>query len=168
MACWWAGCTSWADTLGSQPGDHSHHSSDDSHLSNLPFCRYRNSSRRTSASLKFYLQVAQEEKVLWIDFLLIPLHVLKILVGRRLMCWAQSGDTAKWAAMWLFWEHQETVRRAVLGLQPAELEAPCSPPANKHTFALRPGTHQFFQVFSSWALRKIILEPFSAHFTLFL
>lgn len=45
----------------------------------------------------------------------------------------------------MFWEHQETDRRAVVGLQPGKLEAPhCSFCANKHTFALRPGSAQSF------------------------
>lgn len=46
----------------SLPEDASHRSAADSHLSNLPFCRYRNGSRRTSASLKFYFQVPQGKK----------------------------------------------------------------------------------------------------------
>lgn len=74
------GSTPCTETPGSQPEDESYHSSDDRPLSNLPFFRYRNSSRRTFASLKFYLQVPQEKKS-YKQILLIPLHLLNILLN---------------------------------------------------------------------------------------
>lgn len=55
-----------------------------------------------------------------------------------------------------------------MGLSSGNLEALyCSLPADEHMLALSPGSSQSLQMFSSWAPRKVILEPFCEDFTLF-